>query len=105
MRPIQFIFYRFAIFIFPFLLSACVSHSDTSDFDKQAAAKARVELALGYLQQQNGSQAKLNLDKALSYAPKYALVHAALAYFYQQQGDMARAKQAYLTAIKFVFLS
>lgn len=100
MRPIQFIFYRFAIFIFPFLLSACVSHSDTSNFDKQAAAKARVELALGYLQQQNGSQAKLNLDKALSYAPKYALVHAALAYFYQQQGDMERAKQAYLTAIK-----
>ena len=100
MRPIQFIFYRFAIFIFPFLLSACVSHSDTSDFDKQAAAKARVELALGYLQQQNSSQAKLNLDKALSYAPKYSLVHAALAYFYQQQGDVEHAKQAYLTAIK-----
>ena len=27
-------------------------------------------------------------------------MHAALAYFYQQQGDMERAKQAYLTAIK-----
>jgi type IV pilus biogenesis/stability protein pilW len=42
----------------------------------------------------------LNLDKALSYAPKYYLVHAALAYFYQQQGDVEHAKQSYLTAIK-----
>ena len=55
---------------------------------------------MGFLQQQDGSQAKLNLDKALSYAPKYYLVHAALAYFYQQQGDVEHAKQSYLTAIK-----
>ena len=54
MRPIQFIFYRFAIFIFPFLLSACVSHSDTSDFDKQAAAKADPETASA--KQQPGEQ-------------------------------------------------
>ncbi len=100
MVNIQFLFYRFVPFIFPFLFSACVVHSDAPDFDKQAAAKARVELALGYLQQQDGSQAKLNLDKALSYAPKYYLVHAALAYFYQQQGDVEHAKQSYLTAIK-----
>ena len=78
MVNIQFLFYRFVPFIFPFLFSACVVHSDAPDFDKQAAAKARVELALGHLQQQDGSQAKLNLDKALSYAPKYYLVHAAL---------------------------
>lgn len=100
MVNIQFLFYRFVPFIFPFLFSACVVHSDVPDFDKQAAAKARVELALGYLQQQDGSQAKLNLDKALSYAPKYYLVHAALAYFYQEQGDVEHAKQSYLTAIK-----
>ncbi len=97
---IQFMLRRFVLFIFPFLLSACMTHSSPSDFDKQAAAKARVELALSYLQQQESHQAKLNLDKALSYAPKYSLVHAALAYFYQHQGDVERAKQAYLTAIK-----
>ena len=36
--------------IFPFVFSACVSQSSV-DFNKQQAAKARVELALGYLQQ------------------------------------------------------
>jgi len=58
--------------IFPFVFSACVSQSSV-DFNKQQAAKARVELALGY---------------------------AALAHFYQLQGDTEKAKQAYLQAIK-----
>ena len=47
--------------IFPFVFSACVSQSSV-DFNKQQAAKARVELALGYLQQEDFVQAKLNLD-------------------------------------------
>ncbi|WP_233115632.1 type IV pilus biogenesis/stability protein PilW [Aggregatibacter actinomycetemcomitans] len=87
-------------FIFPFLLSACVTQQSAVDFDKQKAAKARVELALGYLQQQDSAQAKLNLDKAFSYAPDYYLVSAAFAYFYQQQGDIEQARAAYLNAIK-----
>jgi len=73
-----------------------VSHID---FDRQQAAKARVELAIGYLNQHEFSQAKLNLDKALRYAPDYYLVHSALAYFYQQQGHTELAKQAYIKAI------
>ena len=44
-------FTRIMPFIFPFLFSACVSQQVSPDFDKQQAAKARVELALGYLQQ------------------------------------------------------
>lgn len=87
-------------FIFPFFFSACVVHQDASNFDKRQAAKARVELALGYLQQHDSHQAKANLDRALAYAPGYYLVHAARAYFYQQQGDTTQAEQAYLTAIK-----
>ena len=51
--------------IFPFVFSACVSQSSV-DFNKQQAAKARVELALGYLQQEDFVQAKLNLDKPLN---------------------------------------
>ena len=51
--------------IFPFVFSACVSQSSV-DFNKQQAAKARVELALGYLQQNDFVQAKLNLDKAFA---------------------------------------
>lgn len=49
--------------------------------------KARVELALGYLQQNDFVQAKLNLDKALEHDERYYLVHSALAHFYQLQGD------------------
>lgn len=85
--------------IFPFIFSACVSHSPQPDFDKQAAAKARVELAIGYLQQQNFEQAKLNLDKAQQYDDRYYLVHSAWAHFYQLQGDVDKARREYETAI------
>ncbi len=88
--------------VFALILSACTAPVHTpADFDTQQAAKARVELGLGYLNQQNPVQAKLNFDKALSYAPDYYLVHAALAYFYQLQGDGVQAENAYLTALKF----
>lgn len=85
--------------IFPFVFSACVSQSSV-DFNKQQAAKARVELALGYLQQEDFVQAKLNLDKAFEHDERYYLVHSALAHFYQLQGDTEKAKQAYLQSIK-----
>lgn len=85
--------------LFSLFLSACVAHNDTADFDKRQAAKARVELALGYLAQQNNQQAKQNLDKALAYAPDDYLVHSALAYFYQRQGDVANARKSYLKAL------
>ncbi|OOF53388.1 type IV pilus biogenesis/stability protein PilW [Rodentibacter trehalosifermentans] len=86
--------------IFPLIFSACVSQSVSPDFNKQQAAKARVELALGYLQQNNFPQAKQNLDKALEHDSNYYLVHSALAYFYQLQGEPNAARQAYLQAIK-----
>ncbi|HBO37261.1 MAG TPA: type IV pilus biogenesis/stability protein PilW [Pasteurellaceae bacterium] len=86
--------------LFSLFLSACVSQPpDTPDFDKQQAAKARIELGLGYLAQHNNELAKLNFDKALSYTPDYYLVHSALAYFYQQMGDVAQAEKSYIKAI------
>ncbi|ABR75375.1 type IV pilus biogenesis/stability protein PilW [Actinobacillus succinogenes] len=85
-------------FLFSLFLCACSSLPD-EDFDKQQAAKARVELALGYLAQNNPMQAKLNLDKALNYAPDYYLVHSALAYFHHQQGNIELADNAYRKAI------
>ena len=57
-------------------------------------------MALGYLQQEDFVQAKLNLDKAFEHDERYYLVHSALAHFYQLQGDTEKAKQAYLQAIK-----
>ncbi|OOF89228.1 type IV pilus biogenesis/stability protein PilW [Rodentibacter ratti] len=86
--------------IFPLVFSACVSQAPSLDFNKQQAAKARVELALGYLQQNNFIQAKQNLDKALIHDKNYYLVHSAFAHFYQLQGDMNEARKSYLQAIK-----
>ncbi|MFU2058568.1 type IV pilus biogenesis/stability protein PilW [Avibacterium volantium] len=91
----------YLVMLFSLLLCACVSPQiSKEDFDKQQAAKARVELGIGYLEQRELSLAKQNLDKALAYAPDYYLVHSALAYFYQLQGDNERAENAYLTALK-----
>ena len=78
---------KFLTALFFLLISACVSQMPSQNFDRQQAAKARVELGLAYLAQQNVQQAKQNLDKAHAYAPDYYLVHSALAYFYQSQGD------------------
>lgn len=80
--------------IFPFIFSACVSQS-ASSLNHQAAAKARVELALSYLQQNNPQLAKINLDKALQHDKNYYLVHSALAHYYQQQGEIENAHREY----------
>lgn len=86
-------------FYLVFGLVACAS-SDNHDIQRHQAAKARVDLALGYLAENNYSQAKLNLDKALEHAPSYYLVHSAFAYYYQKQGDAKSAEQNYQQAIK-----
>ncbi|OOF59683.1 type IV pilus biogenesis/stability protein PilW [Rodentibacter myodis] len=98
MKPF-FIRYLSAV-IFPLIFSACVSQSPPADFNKRQAAKARVELALGYLQQNNLPQAKQNLDKALEHDKNYYFVHSAFAYFYQLQGEVNGARESYLQAIK-----
>ncbi|MDU8923690.1 type IV pilus biogenesis/stability protein PilW [Pasteurellaceae bacterium LIM206] len=84
------------------LLTACSGRPmlSSAEKEKQAAAKARVELALGYLARHDAPQAKQNLDKAMAHDPDYYLVHSALAYYYQTQGDNEQAKRAYQTAIK-----
>ena len=86
--------------IFPFIFSACVSQSTIQDFNQQSAAKARVELALGYLQQNNPQLAKINLDKALQHDKNYYLVHSALAHYYQQQGEIENVHREYDIALK-----
>lgn len=67
-------------------------------FNPQTAAKERLALGLTYLKKGNISQAKYNLDKALSYAPQSEDVHLGLAYFYQTVEDYQRAETAYLKA-------
>ena len=86
------------------LLVGCVSHSSPGDygdnFDRQEAAKTRMSLGLTYLKNNNYTQAKVNLDRALEFAPRSGDVHYALAYYYQLVGENARAEESYQTALK-----
>lgn len=86
------------------LLAACASDQDSIaqkqqanklEFNRVEAAKARLNLALSYLNNQNLPQAKLNLDKALEFAPDLAEVYYSRAFYFQQIGDMKQAAKAY----------
>lgn len=86
------------------LLTACASDRELFDqkqqvtaleFNRIGAAKARLTLALSYLNNQNLSQAKMNLDKALEFAPELAAVYYSRAFYFQQIGDMKQAAKAY----------
>lgn len=90
------------ILIFSLLLSACVSQNNggkDGDFDPVTAAKTRISLGLTYLKNGNYTQAKVNLDKALDYAPRLADTHYSIAYYYQVVGENERANQAYQKAL------
>lgn len=93
---------KFKSLIFVFLglmLTGCVVKNTPATFDKTKAAKARVDLALAYLNQRNFSQAKINLDKALNYSKNYYLPYAAMAYYHQVQGNQKQAQKFYQQAI------
>lgn len=86
-----------------FLLTACSSHLSSSsevEFNRSEAVKARINLALAYLEQEDFQKAKQNIDKALTHDEKDYLPHSVLAYYYQQTGDMANAEKAYRHALK-----
>ena len=84
-------------------LSGCVSSNQTSinggNFDREEAARTRMSLGLTYLQNNNYTQAKKNLDKALEFNPRSADVQYAMAYYYQLVGDIQRAEDFYEGAI------
>ena len=83
--------------------SGCVSNSQSGlyggNFDHEEAAKTRMSLGLTYLQNNNYTQAKKNLDKALEFNPRSADVQFPMAYYYQLVGDNLRAEEYYETAI------
>lgn len=90
-------------------LTACISqqsylskeqHLVAVNFDRKQAAKARLALALSYLKQDKYQAAKLNLDRALRFAPNLAEVHSSRAYYFQKLGDYAQAEKHYQAALK-----
>ncbi len=83
-------------------LTACANTLEeeaTTVNDPLGAAKTRLSLGLSYLQAGNFSQAKFNLDRALSFAPRFADAHYGMAFYYQQVGEVAQAREAYDTAL------
>ncbi|QQX81708.1 type IV pilus biogenesis/stability protein PilW [Shewanella sp. KX20019] len=96
-----------AILLSATALAGCVTQStytgtntpvSEKKVDKVAAARQRVQLGLAYLQKGNSEQAKVNLDRALAFAPELEDVHIAFAYYYSSVGELERTEQAYRQA-------
>ncbi|OOH86566.1 type IV pilus biogenesis/stability protein PilW [Pasteurellaceae bacterium 15-036681] len=83
------------------LLAACSNQlPEQTDFNRSEAVKARINLALAYLEQNDFPKAKENIDKALAHDSSDYLPHSVLAYYYQQIGDTNSASITYQKAIK-----
>lgn len=84
------------------LLVACSSSQKSNrepEFNRSEAVKARINLALAYLEQNDFPKAKQNIDKALAHDEKDYLPYSVLAYYYQQTGDIGNAEKSYRTAL------
>lgn len=94
--------------VFLLLLSGCVSESTIVDNDRpgqprtdmKEAARTRMSLGLNYLQRGDNTQAKYNLEKAKQLAPDLAEIDNALAYYYEQVGELKQAEDSYRSALR-----
>ncbi|WP_306523882.1 type IV pilus biogenesis/stability protein PilW [Rheinheimera sp.] len=94
--------------VFLLLLSGCVSESTIVGNDRpgqprtdmKEAARTRMSLGLNYLQRGDNTQAKYNLEKAKQLAPDLAEVDNALAYYYEQVGELKQAEESYRDALR-----
>lgn len=94
-------FFRFlTACCFVLLLSGCISTSPDTDFHRHEAVKARIHLALAYLEEQEFSKAKENIDRAIAHDSQDYLPYSVLAYYYQQLNDIEYAEKNYQIAIK-----
>ena len=98
---------RSLIIVAVLFLTACAGQSNpdgysrSGDFNTIEAAKTRISLGLTYLKNGNYKQAKVNLDKALEFAPRLADAHYSIAYYYQVVGENQLADDAYRDALSF----
>ena len=92
--------------LFAMLLSlqGCVTTTD-SPFERDAspveAKKDYVQLAMGYIQQNNLERARKHADRALQIDPEYAPAKAAQGLIFQQEGEAKLAEQAFRQALNF----
>ena len=62
-------------------LAGCVSSQIDPEFNRSEALKARINLALAYLEQQDYPKAKENIDKAITHDSHDYLPYSVLAYY------------------------
>ncbi|TNG92556.1 type IV pilus biogenesis/stability protein PilW [Pasteurellaceae bacterium USgator11] len=84
--------------LFSCVLSGCATPPQNSE--SQRAAYARVQVALGYLQQHQYEAAKQSLDKALQHSPDYYLPYLVSAHYYQLIGNLSQAENYYQIALQ-----
>lgn len=84
--------------LFSGLLSGCATAPQHSK--NQSAAYARVQVALGYLQQHQYEAAKQSLDRALQHDADYYLPYLVLAHYYQLIGNNSQAESHYQLALQ-----
>ena len=68
-------------------------------FDRIAASRSRLALALKYIEIGNYQDAKINLEKAKAYNPDDAKVYLAYAYYHQKVQEPVAAEAAYHRAL------
>lgn len=81
------------------LLTACVSSRSITDFNRNEAVKARINLALAYLGEQDFAKAKENIDRAMAHDNQDYLPYSVLGYYYQQLRDPIAAEKSYQQAL------
>ncbi|USD65797.1 type IV pilus biogenesis/stability protein PilW [Vibrio sp. SCSIO 43136] len=96
-------FARFVYIILVSLISGCVTVTQDkldASFDRQAAAEARVNLGLSYLESGDRVRAKENIQQALEYRPNYYRALIAQAHYYDQVGEPDNARQSFEQALR-----
>lgn len=83
-------------------LGGCVNSypSEQSEVNHSQAVKARINLALAYLEQNDYPKAKENIDRAITHDPEDYLPYSVQAYYYQQIGELQNAEFSYQQALE-----
>ncbi len=85
-------------------LSGCVTETtiigknsvkQENSIDNAAAAKTRIQLGMGYLNNGQMAPAKYNFEQGIELDPDSAEPYLALAYYYQAVGDKSSAQRTY----------